>query len=73
MVTGSSGYLGRALVAALEGAGATVRGLCRTPRPGEPVVDVTDRAAVHAAIAAGPAPDCVVHAAAVLEIVKDLD
>ncbi len=64
LVTGSSGRIGRAVVAELQQRGHTVRGFDRTPTPGledSVVGDITDRAALDRAMG-GVA--CLVHLAA---------
>jgi len=64
LVTGSAGRLGRAGVAALLAAGATVRGFDRRPTPGLPdaiVGELTDPDAVRAAV---KGTRCVIHLAA---------
>ncbi len=64
VVTGATGFLGAALVAALERGGADVRGVARRPRRGEPAVDVTDAASLDAVLGSNRPADCVVHTAA---------
>ena len=68
VVTGAGGQLGGFLVPALAAAGATPVGFGSRPGPGGAVpVDVTDEAAVLAAIAAAR-PDAVIHAAAYTDV-----
>ena len=51
LVTGAGGFVGRAVVQALEAAGCRVRAGHRRPRAGEARVDVLDRASLDAAMA----------------------
>jgi len=65
LVTGASGFIGRALLPVLTAEGADVHGTTRRPAPGQPGVrwwqcDLADEAAARACIA-GSRPDYIVH------------
>lgn len=65
-VTGAGGFVGQHLVAALRDADLEVTALTRqTSAHGTPSLDVTDRAAVHQTFRSAPAPDVVIHLAAI--------
>jgi len=75
LVTGASGFLGRAVCAELLARGHSVAALMRTPRwqpPGTDAVvgDLTDTASIRAAVRSA-APDCVVHLAAEIGTQRD--
>lgn len=67
LITGSSGFVGGALMQRLVALGHTVSGVSRTPRPDTIVADITDRAAIRAAID-GFAPDLIFHLAAATDL-----
>ena len=75
LVTGGSGFIGRQVVAALMGAGASVRVVDLTPHPDPSVElvqgDIVDEGVLERAFA--PGFDSVVHLAAVTSVLRSLE
>lgn len=72
LLTGGSGYLGSATVAALRSRGHEVLSIGRHPDTDAGICDLTDRAAVHAAVRAVGDCDAVVHLAARAHDFRDM-